>query len=104
MVEPVRHRQTKGAETDMFGPKATASHLDSTQMRSADRVEQCPRSKAKRKTSTRDEYFAFLTQLGHWLDQYLRPVDPISQAPPLLPAVVGMAQTLGTVTTAEVSR
>jgi hypothetical protein len=44
-----------------------------------------------------------MTQLGHWLDQYLRPVDPISQAPPL-PAVVGMAQTLGTVTTAEVSR
>src|SRR5258708_35950190 len=31
MVEPVRHRQTKGAETDMFEPKATASHLDSTQ-------------------------------------------------------------------------
>src|SRR6476660_8745674 len=30
MVEPVRHRQTKGAETDMFEPKATASHLDST--------------------------------------------------------------------------
>ena len=37
----------------------TASHLDSTQMRSADRVEQCPSSKANRKTSTRDEYFAF---------------------------------------------
>jgi hypothetical protein len=31
MVEPVRHRRTKGAETDMFEPKATASHLDSTQ-------------------------------------------------------------------------
>jgi hypothetical protein len=30
MVEPVRHRQTKEAETDMFEPKATASHLDST--------------------------------------------------------------------------
>jgi hypothetical protein len=30
MAEPVRHRQTKGAETDMFEPKATASHLDST--------------------------------------------------------------------------
>ncbi len=30
MVEPVRHRRTKGAETDMFEPKATASHLDST--------------------------------------------------------------------------
>jgi hypothetical protein len=45
----------------------------------------------------------FLTPLGHWLDEYLRPVDPFSQAPPL-PAVVGMAQTLGTVTTAEVSR
>src|ERR1700722_2976471 len=29
------------------------------QMRSADRVEQCPSSEAKRKTSTRDEYFAF---------------------------------------------
>jgi hypothetical protein len=29
MVEPVRHRRTKGAETDMFEPKATASHLDS---------------------------------------------------------------------------
>src|ERR1700738_884849 len=31
MVEPVRHRRTKGAETNMFEPKATASHLDSTQ-------------------------------------------------------------------------
>jgi hypothetical protein len=31
MVEPVRHRRTKGAATDMFEPKATASHLDSTQ-------------------------------------------------------------------------
>src|SRR6267378_103942 len=30
MVEPVRHRQTKGAGTDMFEPKATAPHLDST--------------------------------------------------------------------------
>jgi len=30
MVEPVRHRQTKEAATDMFEPKATASHLDST--------------------------------------------------------------------------
>jgi hypothetical protein len=30
MVEPARHRQTKGAATDMLGPKATASHLDST--------------------------------------------------------------------------
>jgi peptidoglycan/xylan/chitin deacetylase (PgdA/CDA1 family) len=30
MVEPVRHRQTKGAATDMFEPKVTASHLDST--------------------------------------------------------------------------
>jgi hypothetical protein len=31
MVEPVRHRRTKGAATDMLEPKATASHLDSTQ-------------------------------------------------------------------------
>ena len=30
MVEPVRHRQTKGAATDMLEPKAT-SHLVSTQ-------------------------------------------------------------------------
>ena len=30
MVELVRHRPTKGAATDMFEPKATASHLDST--------------------------------------------------------------------------
>jgi hypothetical protein len=30
MVEPVRHRQTKEAGTDMFEPKATALHLDST--------------------------------------------------------------------------
>jgi hypothetical protein len=29
MVEPVRHRRTKAAATDMFEPKATASHLDS---------------------------------------------------------------------------
>src|SRR6202035_1027922 len=33
MVEPVRHRRTKGAATDMFEPKATASHLDSTRLR-----------------------------------------------------------------------
>jgi hypothetical protein len=32
MVEPVRHRQTKEAETDMFEPKATAPHLDSTDL------------------------------------------------------------------------
>jgi hypothetical protein len=32
MVEPVRHRRTKGAATDMFEPKATASHLDSTRL------------------------------------------------------------------------
>jgi hypothetical protein len=31
----VRHRQTKEAETDMFEPKATASHLDSTHLRHA---------------------------------------------------------------------
>src|SRR5712691_343701 len=30
MVEPVRHRETKEAATDMFEPKAAASHLDST--------------------------------------------------------------------------
>jgi CBASS immunity sensor of nucleotide second messenger signals len=30
MVEPLRHRRTKGAATDMLEPKATASHLDST--------------------------------------------------------------------------
>jgi hypothetical protein len=30
MVELLRHRQTKEAGTDMFDPKATASHLDST--------------------------------------------------------------------------
>src|SRR5882757_1279654 len=30
MVEPMRHRQTKEAGTDMFEPKATAPHLDST--------------------------------------------------------------------------
>ena len=35
------------------------------QMRSADRIELRPNSEAKRKTSTRDEYFAFLTLLGH---------------------------------------
>jgi hypothetical protein len=29
-VEPVRHRQTKGAATDMFGITATAPHSDST--------------------------------------------------------------------------
>jgi hypothetical protein len=33
MVEPVRHRQTKEAATDMSEPKATASHLDSTFLR-----------------------------------------------------------------------
>ena len=30
MVEPVRHRRTKGAATDMLEPKTTASHLDFT--------------------------------------------------------------------------
>src|SRR6478672_10845310 len=30
MVEPLRHRQTKEAATDMFEPTATAPHLDST--------------------------------------------------------------------------
>ena len=30
MVELVRHHPTKGAATDMFEPKATASHLNST--------------------------------------------------------------------------
>src|ERR1700730_7178447 len=30
MVEPLRHRQTKEAATDMFSLKATASHSDST--------------------------------------------------------------------------
>src|SRR5882724_1303150 len=33
MVEPMRHRQTKGAGTDMSEPKATAPHLDSTATR-----------------------------------------------------------------------
>jgi hypothetical protein len=42
MVEPVRHRQTKGAETDMFEPKATASHLDSTLFGQAAVVAECP--------------------------------------------------------------
>ncbi len=32
MVEPVRHRQTKEAGTDMFEPKATAPHPDSTDL------------------------------------------------------------------------
>src|SRR3984893_6698525 len=39
MVEPVRHRRTKGAATDMFEPKATASHLDSTQSGRSRRLE-----------------------------------------------------------------
>jgi hypothetical protein len=30
MGELLRHRQTKEAETDMFAPKVTAPHLDST--------------------------------------------------------------------------
>ena len=33
MVELVRHHPTKGAATDMFEPKATASHLNSTKNR-----------------------------------------------------------------------
>jgi hypothetical protein len=36
MVEPVRHRQTKEAGTDMFEPKATAPHLDSTDLNLVD--------------------------------------------------------------------
>jgi hypothetical protein len=30
MAELVRHRQTKEADTDMFAPKVTAPHLNST--------------------------------------------------------------------------
>src|SRR4030088_1344608 len=59
MVEPVRHRRTKGAATDMFEPKATASHLDSTRNGHADCIARCPLSGAKRKTFARSEFFRF---------------------------------------------
>src|SRR5258708_31924122 len=49
MVEPVRHRRTKGAETDMFEPKATASHLDSTPSGHGDCVARCPLSESVRR-------------------------------------------------------
>src|SRR6266436_7086942 len=58
MVEPVRHRRTKGAETDMFEPKATASHLDSTPLRHADCIERCPLSGVTRKIFARTEFFS----------------------------------------------
>jgi hypothetical protein len=35
MAELLRHRQTKEAATDMFDPKATAPHLDSTKLGSS---------------------------------------------------------------------
>ena len=38
MVEPLRHRQTKEAETDMFDLKAAAPHLDSTKNGGVDRA------------------------------------------------------------------
>src|SRR5882724_4864440 len=38
-------------------PNATAPHLDSTPLRHADCVEQCPSSRAKRKTCARTEFF-----------------------------------------------
>jgi hypothetical protein len=57
MGEPVRHRQTKGAETDMFEPKATASHLDSTQSGSHRRSAGCPLLRAKRTPNLRTTSF-----------------------------------------------
>ena len=43
MVEPVRHRQTKGAATDMFDlqPPRHTSTLPSTAVQLAPRVPQC---------------------------------------------------------------
>jgi hypothetical protein len=44
---------------NVHGNRWTVRMSGLAQMRSADRVEQCPSSVVKRKTSTRDEYFAF---------------------------------------------
>src|SRR6266851_10075599 len=49
MVEPVRHRRTKGAATDMLEPKATASHLDSAQFGSKSDIARGPKSANERK-------------------------------------------------------
>jgi hypothetical protein len=51
MVEPVRHRRTKEAETDMLEPKATASHLDSTTFETAAELGECLLIGVDRKSS-----------------------------------------------------
>src|SRR5258708_29847303 len=59
-------------------PNATAPHLDSTQMRSADCIGQCPSSGAKRKTYAHSEFFGFWTlklTCGTWF--------PIAYAVPM---------------------
>src|SRR5882724_6492700 len=53
MVEPVRHRRTKGAATDMLKPKATASHLDSTNRVDFGISAACPVSGQSRKCGRR---------------------------------------------------
>jgi len=42
----------------MLEPKATASHLDSTRLRHADRTALCPPSDVTRKTYARTEFFS----------------------------------------------
>src|SRR5271166_6010725 len=44
MAEPLRHRQTKGAETDMLKPNVTAPHLDSTDSRHSIARDERPQS------------------------------------------------------------
>jgi hypothetical protein len=59
MVEPVRHRRTKGAATDMLEPKATASHLDSTLFGRDRRVGECLLLREERKSGLRGPISAF---------------------------------------------
>ena len=58
MVEPLKHRQTKGGGNGYVLPNATAPHLDSTHLRHATRIEQCPSSRAKLKTCACTEFFS----------------------------------------------
>src|SRR5271163_1014894 len=66
MVEPVRHRQTKEAATDMSEPKATASHLDSTR-NASDSAHRSRCAPEPRFMSTRPKtaFSTFSIQSGH---------------------------------------
>src|SRR6266852_4953765 len=66
MVEPVRHRRTKGAATDMLEPKATASHLDSTLFGRDRRVGECLLLREERKSGLRGPISVFDPERTSW--------------------------------------